>query len=100
MTHAIPDKGWHALRHTFCSRLAARGVPATEIQRLAGHVSIKTTQRYMHVSEDRLTAAVMVLDDGCAENENASSVAAGEALVGQNVAKRNLSTEQLRELLD
>jgi integrase len=84
----MPAKGRHALRHTFCSQLAARGVQATEIQRLAGHDSITTTQRYMQVGEERLTAAVMALDGGYAEDGNASTVAAGGALLGQDVVKR------------
>src|SRR5437868_5101442 len=29
----------HILRHTFCSRLAMRGVPAMAIKELAGHAS-------------------------------------------------------------
>jgi Phage integrase family/Phage integrase, N-terminal SAM-like domain len=40
----------HILRHTFCSRLAMLGVPAKAIQELAGHQSLTTTQRYMHLS--------------------------------------------------
>jgi site-specific recombinase XerD len=38
----------HILRHTFCSHLAAAGVPAKAIQELAGHADLKTTLRYMH----------------------------------------------------
>lgn len=55
--------GWHVLRHTFCSRLAARGVAAVEIRDLAGHSSIAITQRYMHTNRKALAAAVRVLDD-------------------------------------
>jgi integrase len=39
---------FHVLRHTFCSHLAARGVPAVDIKELAGHASIRTTEKYMH----------------------------------------------------
>jgi site-specific recombinase XerD len=42
--------GVHILRHTFCSHLAMRGVPARAIQALAGHQDLSTTQRYMHLS--------------------------------------------------
>lgn len=87
MTHAMPHKGWHALRHTFCSRLAAKGVPATEIKELAGHESIKTTQRYMHVQRERLASAVRLLDDeymrAQAENGNAAPAATGAASMAQ-----------------
>ena len=47
----LPAKGKrHKLRHTFCSRLAMANVPMITIQALAGHESIETTQRYMHLS--------------------------------------------------
>lgn len=39
---------FHILRHTFCSHLAARGVPLIDIKDLAGHSSIKTTEKYLH----------------------------------------------------
>jgi len=40
----------HTLRHTFCSRLAARGVPLPTIQALAGHAAIETTMRHVHLA--------------------------------------------------
>jgi site-specific recombinase XerD len=36
----------HLLRHTFVSQLLAAGVPVREVQQLAGHASLATTQRY------------------------------------------------------
>ncbi|MBL4635273.1 MAG: tyrosine-type recombinase/integrase, partial [Kofleriaceae bacterium] len=55
--HAIYDRAgvkpgliWHGLRHAYCSRLAAEGVPINVIKELAGHKSIETTLRYMHTS--------------------------------------------------
>lgn len=41
--------GWHSLRHTFCSHLALGGAPSRVIQELAGHASLATTLRYMHL---------------------------------------------------
>jgi integrase len=64
MVHHQPPKGWHALRHAFCTRLAVQGVPATQIQKLAGHKSLKTTMRYMHTVDEALKAAVQVLETG------------------------------------
>src|SRR5262249_43143566 len=40
----------HTLRHTFGSWLAIEGIPLRKIQYLLGHTSIKTTERYMHLS--------------------------------------------------
>lgn len=64
MVHNQPPKGWHALRHSFCSRLAMQGVPPTQIQKLAGHASLKTTMRYMHTVDKALRDAVSLLETG------------------------------------
>lgn len=53
--------GWHALRHTFCSHLAMRGAPVRTIQELAGHASITTTMRYMHLTETAVEDAIRLL---------------------------------------
>ena len=54
--------GVHRLRHTFCSHLAMRGVPARAIQELAGHQDLTTTQRYMHLSPAAIENAMRLLD--------------------------------------
>jgi site-specific recombinase XerD len=53
-----PAFRYHDLRHTFCSRLVAAGVPLLEVQKLAGHKSFSTTLRYAHLSPDHLKRAV------------------------------------------
>lgn len=52
----------HRLRHTFCSMLASEGAPPGAIQKLAGHASISTTMKYMHLSPTTLDAAIGLLD--------------------------------------
>ncbi len=54
--------GVHILRHTFCSHLAMRGAPARTIKELAGHKSMATTMRYMHLSPGATDAAIRLLD--------------------------------------
>ena len=53
----------HSLRHTFISHLDAKGVPVTVIQRLVGHSNLATTQKYLHMDEDRIKAAIAALRD-------------------------------------
>lgn len=48
-----PNYGFHALRHTYGSTLAADPrVPTSEIAELMGHADERTTQRYIHAGTD------------------------------------------------
>lgn len=53
--------GPHVLRHTFCSHLAMAGKPPKVIQELAGHHSITTTERYMHLAPNVVRDAIDAL---------------------------------------
>lgn len=44
----------HQLRHTFASRLIAADVPITSVQKLLGHVSLRTTQLYIRVADTQV----------------------------------------------
>ncbi len=47
----------HALRHTFATSLARNGASGVELQRLLGHESLATTQRYVDASAREIRAA-------------------------------------------
>ena len=52
------DLHWHDLRHEALSRLADDGVPVHELQLLAGHANITTTQRYMNARASSLAESM------------------------------------------
>ena len=56
-----PLYGYHSLRHTAVSLLAAAGVPMAATQAIVGHHSRAMTDRYTHVGTDALRAAVDAL---------------------------------------
>lgn len=54
--------GIHVLRHCFATHLMETGVDIYTIRRWMGHTSLKTTGRYMHVTEEHLRKVVSPLD--------------------------------------
>lgn len=49
---------WHSLRHYFGTTCAARGVQRDELQKLMGHESYLTTERYITTTPARLADAI------------------------------------------
>lgn len=52
----------HALRHTFATTLARNGASGIELQRLLGHESLATTQRYVDATAREVRAAARAND--------------------------------------
>jgi len=52
----------HALRHTFCTMLAERGVALEVIRALAGHVDVRTTQIYVDITDRRTADGISALE--------------------------------------
>ena len=53
----LADVRIHDLRHSFASALVNEGMTLYDVKELLGHANIATTQRYAHLSQDRLMEA-------------------------------------------
>ena len=52
------DLRWHDLRHECGSRLAEGGMDVRRVQKLLGHATITTTQRYFNTSVEAIAAGL------------------------------------------
>lgn len=55
---------FHTLRHTFASWLVEQGVDLYSVKELMGHGTLTMTERYSHLSPDKLRRAVKTLEAG------------------------------------
>ncbi len=55
--------GVHSLRHSFATHLLDKGTDIKYIKDLLGHFNIKTTERYLHVSKQKLVNIISPFDD-------------------------------------
>ena len=53
----LADVRIHDLRHSFASALVNEGMTLYDVKELLGHANISTTQRYAHLSSERLMEA-------------------------------------------
>jgi integrase len=71
----LPKVRFHDLRHAALTRLIQCGVDVRTVQDIAGHSSVKTTERYLHSNDKILQAAVeklTELDDTCPPHRKTS----------------------------
>jgi len=54
----------HSLRHTFATALLGKQADLKTVQELMGHSHIRTTERYLHSSDDRKLKAIESLQFG------------------------------------
>ena len=54
----------HVMRHTFATTLLDKGVDLKTVQDLMGHSHIRTTERYLHTTDDRKVEAIGRLQFG------------------------------------
>lgn len=59
----VQSGGMHLLRHSFATHLLEKGIDVVFIQKLLGHNDIKTTLRYLHVSNKELVQIISPIDD-------------------------------------
>jgi len=55
---------FHPLRHTFASWLVEQSVDLYSVKELMGHGTLAMTERYSHLSPDKLRRAVKPLEAG------------------------------------
>ena len=58
----LKDVSIHSLRHSFATHLPENGTDIRFIQELLGHTSIKTTERYTHVANYKISNIISPLD--------------------------------------
>ena len=62
---------FHTCRHTFASNLVATGTNLYEVKELMGHSTLALTERYAHVRNENLEAAVKRMEKAEAEKDQA-----------------------------
>lgn len=68
----LADVRMHDLRHTMASNMVNSGRSIYEVSRVLGHTQLRTTQRYSHLSQETLLAAVDAAAEATGTDWNAS----------------------------
>ncbi|MBE0505841.1 MAG: site-specific integrase [Marinospirillum sp.] len=81
----LADVRIHDLRHNFASQLVNAGRSLYEVQKILGHADAITTQRYAHLSQERLKEAansVQLPEVPCMDLQQRKTPAANDASIG------------------
>lgn len=54
----VPEREWHAMRHTFSSQFMMAGGNILTLQKLLGHGSVQMTMIYAHLAPDFMASEV------------------------------------------
>jgi site-specific recombinase XerD len=60
---------FHSLRHSYASNLVENGTDLYVVKKLMGHSTLAITERYAHVGQNKLKAAVRRLEKGMESNK-------------------------------
>jgi site-specific recombinase XerD len=55
-------QGIHTLRHCFATHLLEQGTRTYILQQMLGHKSIRTTAKYLHISNDAISKVISPAD--------------------------------------
>ena len=54
--------GFHGIRHSVGTELARKGMPINVIQALLAHTDIRTTMKYVHITDNAIKDAINILN--------------------------------------
>lgn len=75
----ITDFRWHDLRHTFATWMRQKGVALEVVQRALGHADLATTERYAHVVDTEVQAAMQLVPSVSPSPPNIVSIKRGRS---------------------
>ena len=94
----VPVKGFHALRATFLTRLAEKGVSLPIMESLAGHLNPAMTSHYIRPDEDVKKSAISTLPDFATGKDDGKKFITPEMQAVIEECRRNMQ-DVVREIV-
>ena len=82
----LPEVRMHDLRHSMASNMVNSGRSIYEVAKVLGHTQLKTSQRYSHLNQETLLAAVDASANAAGSGWGSLAVPAQTAKAGDNLA--------------